>query len=115
MEKFLDEEEIEEAIDEADAKSSEAITKTPPASTPAPQRTPPAPIHLTYQPRVWIYNLIFLLIPSADFDFNSFYLQKKKLAARNKTNATSIGNIFFQIFFNSQLLSDNSILASQNF
>lgn len=52
VEKFLDEEEIEEAIDEAAAESSEAIAKTPPASTPAPQRTPPAPIHLTYQP--WV-------------------------------------------------------------
>nr|BBF89283.1 paramyosin-like [Oryza barthii] len=51
VERFLDEEEIEEAIDEAAADRSEAIEKTPAANIPAPQKTPPTLIRQTYQPR----------------------------------------------------------------
>lgn len=68
VEKFQDEEEIEEAIDEAAANLSEAIEKTPAANIPVPQRTPPTLIHQTYQPWVYTCNLNLFIILPTDFD-----------------------------------------------
>jgi hypothetical protein len=55
VEQFLEDKEIEEAVDDAAATMSETREQTPPADIPTPQRTPPPPTHSTYKPRVCIY------------------------------------------------------------
>lgn len=53
VEKFLDDEEIEEGVDDAAADISEAREQMPPADISAPQRTPPTSTHPARQPRVY--------------------------------------------------------------
>lgn len=54
VDKFLDDEAMEEDIDAAAAEVSDTREQTPPADTPAPQRIPPAPPQLARHPRVSI-------------------------------------------------------------
>lgn len=56
VEQFLDDEEVEEAVDDAAANISETREQTPPVDVPAPQRTPPTPTHPTYKQRVCIHS-----------------------------------------------------------
>ena len=63
VEWFLDDEEIEEAIDDAAADISEAREQMPPADIPAPQRTPPTSTHPARQPTVCTsFQFGFLLL-----------------------------------------------------
>lgn len=55
VEKFLNDEEIEEAVDDVAADISEAREQTPPADSHAPQRTPPTPTHPARHLKVCIY------------------------------------------------------------
>jgi hypothetical protein len=55
VEKFLNDEEIEEAVDDAAADISEAREQMPPADSHAPQRTPPTPTHPARHLKVCTY------------------------------------------------------------
>lgn len=65
VEQFLDDEEVEEAVDDAAANISKAREQTPPADTPAPQRTL-TPTHPSRQPRVCIHSRPIVQVLYAD-------------------------------------------------
>ncbi len=98
VEKFLNDEEIEEAVDDVAADISEAREQTPPADSHAPQRTPPTPTHPARHLKVCIYlaccSYLVLLefwVPISNFAEKTGYQEET-------TNSATIGNFDLSLY-----------------